>query len=121
LDAKPDTELKKWLYFLRHAGEEDEQMKVLLKTNQWMHDAAERYTDFTEDDEARAAAIRRSMFLHDQATRLSAARKEGLANGRAEGKLEGIKETARKLLEEGMEIDFVARITGLFEEDIRSL
>jgi predicted transposase/invertase (TIGR01784 family) len=121
LDAKPDTELKKWLYFLRHAGEEDERMKVLLETNEIFHDAAERYTRFTEDKRARMAATARSMFLHDQATRLSVARKESLAEGRAEGIKEKAQETARKLLKEGMEIDFIVRITGLSEEEIRSL
>ena len=78
LHAKPDTELTKWLYFLRHAGEEDEEMKVLLKTNEMINDAAERYTQFAEDEEARMAAIRRSMFLHDQATRIGEAKREGM-------------------------------------------
>ena len=113
LHAKPDTELQQWLYFLRHAGEEDERMKVLLETNEIFHDAAERYTRFAEDEEARMAAIRRSMFLHDQATRIGEAKREGMQ--------EKAEETARKLIDRGMDLLEIAEITGLSEEEIRSI
>ena len=38
LDAKPDTELTKWPYFLRHAGEEDERMAAIRREDVWRRD-----------------------------------------------------------------------------------
>ena len=46
---------------------------------------------------------------------------EGLDKGRAEGLLEGKKETARKLKGFGIPIKQISEATGLTPEDIQSL
>ena len=46
---------------------------------------------------------------------------EGLAEGRAEGKEEALQMTARKLLNAGMDIDFIHQITGLPLSEIKRL
>ncbi|TFG62147.1 MAG: hypothetical protein E4H36_08665, partial [Spirochaetales bacterium] len=84
-----DTDLARWLYFLRHEGEEDKTMEVLLKSNSIFREADERYKQFIADEQARFAYQARSMFLHDRATELYVSREEG--------KLEKARETAKIL------------------------
>jgi len=115
------TFIRKWLYFLRHAGEEGEKMKVLLDTNAIFREADDRYKQFTADRRARMAADARSMFLHDQATRIYEARQEGLEEGEVKGKYEKAQETARKLLEENFEMDVISRVTGLSKKELCNL
>ena len=47
--------------------------------------------------------------------------KQGMAAGIAKGKKESILETARKLLEEKVNIDIISKCTGLSEEEISNL
>lgn len=104
-----DTDLRKWLYFLRHAGEEDEKMKVLLENDYMFREADKRYKQFASDRRARMAANARDMFLHDQANRIWGAKHEGK------------REVAQNMLKEGMETALIARVTGLSEEEIMQL
>lgn len=46
---------------------------------------------------------------------------EGIEQGRAEGRVEGKLEIARNLLNEGMAIEMVVRITGLEEDEVRRI
>ena len=55
--------------------------------------------------------------LRDQLTRIKSAKKEGKAEGKAEGKVE----VAKNLLDMGMEISKVAKVTGLSKEEVKML
>ena len=50
---------------------------------------------------------------------------EGMARGKVEGKAEGKAETqqaiARRMLSEGLAVDLVSKMTGLAQEQVRSL
>ena len=48
-------------------------------------------------------------------------KKEGKEEGRMEGKLEGKKETAKNALKEGMEIELIAKLTGLTRKEIEEI
>ncbi len=48
-------------------------------------------------------------------------REEGLQTGRQEGREEGIRETARSMFLEGLSTEAVQRITGLSDEEMRTL
>ena len=48
-------------------------------------------------------------------------RVEGRKEGRAEGRKEGILETARKMKEQGLDTEMICTVTGLSEDDIKSL
>ncbi len=52
---------------------------------------------------------------------LAEGREEGLAEGREEGELKGKRETAKGFLKEGVPIDIICKVTGLSENEIRSL
>jgi predicted transposase/invertase (TIGR01784 family) len=144
-DGKPESEVRRWLYFLEHIDEEDDTLKVLLEKNTLFKAAERRYKYFLSDEKARAAYQARSMFLHDQASFIANARREGLAEGRAEGmkrgkeegraagREEGRKEgigqgrhqqavlTAMELKDMGLSVEQIIDATGLAEEEIRGL
>ncbi|MDE5783278.1 MAG: hypothetical protein K2H97_03005, partial [Prevotella sp.] len=48
-------------------------------------------------------------------------RAEGIAEGRAEGRAEGIADVAKAMLENGMDIDKISRLTSLSIDEIRNL
>lgn len=48
-------------------------------------------------------------------------RKEGIKEGRKEGRKEGIMETARKMKEQGLDTEMICTVTGLSEDEIKSL
>ncbi|NMB40803.1 MAG: hypothetical protein GX996_02580 [Firmicutes bacterium] len=48
-------------------------------------------------------------------------KKEGKLEGKLEGRKEGKLEVAKKALREGMEIDLIAKLTGLSEKEIKEL
>ncbi len=45
----------------------------------------------------------------------------GRAEGLAEGEMKGKRETAKMLLEKGLDISFISEVTGLSKEEIRCL
>lgn len=55
----------------------------------------------------------REKFLKDEATRMEQARRNGEKIGRAL--------TAKKMLERGMDISVISDVTGLSEEEVRTL
>jgi len=72
-------------------------------------------------DEVRQLIEFREKALHDEATRLARARREGLTEGiekgiekgLKKGRIEGLQEAARKLLDQGMDRETVLRMLGL--------
>jgi predicted transposase/invertase (TIGR01784 family) len=92
-------------------------MKVLLKTNETLEQAARRHKQFSEDNRAWMAAQARSMFLHDQASKLGDARREG----EAKGAKENASETAKRLLKKGMSFADICEVTGLTAEEVEAL
>jgi len=120
--GKPEKEIEKWLYFIQYGDKEDETVKVLIDNDKMLQAAKQRYEYFIADERARIAYQQRSMFLHDQANYIHTARLKGLAEGREEGREEGARrkalETARRLLDRGMEKEEIAEITGLPPEEL---
>ena len=88
-------------------------MKVLLKTNETLEQAARRHKQFSEDNRAWMAAQARSMFLHDQASQLGEARREGTE--------EKAREDARRMLDKGMSFADICEVTGLTAEEVEAL
>jgi predicted transposase/invertase (TIGR01784 family) len=109
-----DSDILRWLYFLSHAGEEDETMYVLLKNDVTLQEAQKRYNNFIKDEQARLAYQARSMFLHDQASLMGEEREEG----REEGRSSALKESARRMKTMGMSDEQIAQALGLSVEEI---
>ncbi|GGA15762.1 hypothetical protein GCM10008018_70590 [Paenibacillus marchantiophytorum] len=79
----------------------------------------------SQNEEARRLYEMRQKALHDEASMLYGAREEGKAEGKAEGKVEGKVEgkfeVARNMLDEGITVSLIVRMTGLSESEIEEL
>ncbi len=142
-----DSRLEKWAFFFNNEGlsTEEEKMKILIKNDPVIKHAHNSYEKFTADDEMLQVYEAREKRLHDEATRLSDAKEEGLQKGRleglhqgmekgmekgivkgiatgiAKGRLEGLYDSARKMKELGVSSDIICKSTGLSEEEIVKL
>ena len=69
------------------------------------------------NEEMRDMERRRRRFLEDQRIYAGAARSEGIAQGKAEGRFE----VAQNMKRETSDFDFIARVTGLSRAEIEHL
>ena len=81
-----------------------------------------RLSNFASMDEmSQREYLARYMWEVDQRSQLRSARNEGLAEGLAEGHAEGLRETARRMLSKGIDIETISELTTLSSDEIRSL
>ena len=71
-------------------------------------------------DEVRELIEMRLKAQHDEATRLYYARQEGRQEGLQEGRREMQVQTARQMLEAGLDWDSITRFTGIAPRDLES-
>ena len=109
------------------SGEAVEQLEVF---GQWMTNyLAGTPAETAVTERLRSAREVKSMFetkLREYGERLKEearkeGRKEGRREGRLEGRLEGRREAARALKEQGVNVEIIARATGLSAEEIEAL
>jgi len=96
-------------------------MPVLLKENPVIEKAHRVYKDFTSDERLMLLAESREKWQRDMNTRLQHARQQGIEQGIEQGMDEKAVEDARKMLQEGLGTDLIARVTGLSVERIEQL
>ncbi len=107
--------LVNWLLFLKGV---DKLSWEALQVNEPMLKKAMDTLEFLSQDEAtRLAYQARMKALRDEVSRMEGAREEGREEGKAQGKAE----TAINLLSMGIDIQTIAKATGLTEAEIRSL
>jgi flagellar biosynthesis/type III secretory pathway protein FliH len=97
--------LKDWLTFFWFADKKsEEEMKVLLQ-NAVPHVqlAYDKYLQFSQDEELRQIEAARQQYLHDYATDLEYARREGIEKGREEGEVVGFEKGIEKGIKKGIE------------------
>ena len=99
------TKLEKWLYYLKNEGnpEEDETMRILLKENSNLNKAHKKYLSFTMDSELVDAY--EAQWKRGYASGVD----EALKKERKESKVE----IAKNMLDNGSEIAFVSKCTGM--------
>lgn len=118
-----DDPVIQWMEFID--GESKGVMEMLAKKNKEIKKAFNLLEIISNDEKARMLYEAREAEIKDQATRLQEAEekgiKEGIARGVEEGKEKGMIEVAIKLLGEGVEIEFISRVTGLSKEQILKL
>ena len=107
--------LTKWAEFIGNDDPLEDEMTILLKNDTIMQRAHEAFKRCTQDEELRELALSREKFQRDAISRLNAARREGLAEGEAKGKLE----ISCRMYADGIAIATIARITGLSEEEVQ--
>ena len=114
-----NQKLNQWLFLLDDYDEEA--ICMAEKKNPTIKKARKEVTYLTGDE-----AVKRMEFLHekwemDRISDINYAKKIGIEEGKLEGKLEGKKETARKFLEQGVDIEIVIKATGLSKKEIEEI
>ena len=123
------NDLLKWLYFLRDAGKEDTDMKILIKNDDTLEKANKVYDYFTKDESLRRLYDMRIEAERKYLSDIEEAQKKGREEGIKEGKREGIKEgkrenkieIAKRMKEDNIPINEISKYTGLSEEQISRL
>jgi predicted transposase/invertase (TIGR01784 family) len=104
----------RWLKFLRSAQDLDPDKLPPEFESEEFREALEIMAAYTKSDARRDLYRRRFDFLATQASIEREAKEKGIAEGRAEGKLED----ARKLKALGVAIDIISEATGISREKI---
>jgi predicted transposase/invertase (TIGR01784 family) len=122
-----------WAWSRFMAARTEEELDMAAAANPRVAQAVQRVRYFTADEQRRLDLESRDKWLRDQITRENTARKEGRAEGQAEGRAEGRTEgraegiaeerlaVARRSLIEGLNVEVVARLTGLNPEEVQAL
>ena len=128
LEKNPDmsTKLNQWLWLL--VGRED-MVKMASKENKLIENVVEDLDTMSADENERIEAFKRKLDIWESHMLMQESeakgRAEGEAKGRAEGRTEGEakkqNEIAKNMKDEGAEVEFIARVTGLTKEEVEAL
>ncbi len=121
------TRFEKWLYVLKfgeHYADNPDRLPDALKTEEEIVMAMKRMNEASNDEVVRELMEHRQKALHDEATRMSYAKREaeregmekGLAEGLAEGLEKGLAEGLEKGLAEGLEKGKLKTAINMFKE-----
>ncbi len=112
IEDEARSELIDWLSFLENP--KSERVKKKMKENEELNEAVNKLEEMSEDEYLERIADLREKKILDENTRLH----ESYNKGITEGELKNKKETAKKMLEENIDIEIIIRITGLTKEEI---
>lgn len=104
-----------WMMFLQARNKEV--FEMLAEKNEKIRKAYNILESISKDDKARAAYESREAELHDQMTRLKSAKEEGIKEGIKEATIKN----AKNFLAMGLDVDMVAKGTGLSVEEVQSI
>uniref|UniRef100_UPI00257A191E Rpn family recombination-promoting nuclease/putative transposase n=1 Tax=Clostridium sp. UBA1652 TaxID=1946348 RepID=UPI00257A191E len=110
-----DEDIIQWMMFLETKNKEG--FEMLAKKNDKIKKAYSILEVISKDDIKRAAYEAREAELHDQMTRLKSAREEGIKEGIKEATVKN----ARNFLLMGLDLDIVAKGTGLTIEEVKAI
>ena len=105
------NEMLQWMMFLENP--DDKEVINIIENNENIKEAKDELDKISQDDILRRMALKAELEKMDQEQLLYEARRDG--------KLEGKFEIAKKMLEEGIELEKVIKITGLTKEEIEQI
>ena len=112
-------ELVKWINFIENP--ESEKVGEYMKENKEMKEAKEKLEVMSEDEKMQILAELRLKAIRDEKAVERFGYNQGIEKEIEKGIEQGKKETAKKMKEEGLDIELIKKITGLTEEEINSL
>lgn len=114
IKEEEQEELIDWLLFLENP--QSERVKTKMEENEELKEAVEKLEGMSEDDYMQRIADLREKAILDYNSGMGNALRKGMAEGEKKAKLE----TAKKMLEKGMDIDTIVEVTGLSKDEIVS-
>ena len=126
-EKEQEEELVKWINFIENP--ESKKVEEYMKENKELKEAKEKLKVMSEDEKMQILAELRLKAIRDEKAVERFGYNQGMENGiekgikqgKKAGKIEGIKEMAKKMKEEGIDIETIQKITNLTEEEINSL
>lgn len=131
LEKEPKNELAQWVLFLNDPNESE--VSKIMEDNKEIKEAMNELEKISEDEELRRVAELREKAIRDEKNGLRHAREDGLKEGIDIGTKRGFKQgieqgtkqgkllVAKNMKAEGIDIDTIMKITGLFKNDIEKL
>lgn len=117
-----NTKLEQWLWLLTGKGEK---VEMAEKENKEIKKAIEILEEMSMDEKEWELYQSRKMAEIDYNSGIASAREEGEKVGIEKGERKGKKEAKiqidKKLIESGMELEKVAQVTGLSENEIKEI
>jgi predicted transposase/invertase (TIGR01784 family) len=110
------SKLDRWMAFLKYEGSKEEIMEILIKDDDDMAKAHEQYRHFTADDILREQYEAHEKWRKDYNTLIHSAQQEAEKREK-QAKLDA----ARRMKEDGLAYELIAKYTGLSEEEIEKL
>ena len=101
-------------------GRED-MVKMASKENKLIENVVEDLDTMSADENERFEAFKRKVAIWESNMLKQEGLEEGEAKGRAEGEAKKQNEIAKKMKDEGAEIEFIVRVTGLTKEEVEAL
>lgn len=114
IDLENSDSLKNWMLFL---SGDDKTKEALAMNNAGISRAYEELEHVSQDEAMRELAFKREKFLFEQSMRISAAKEKG----REEGSRQTNEQIARNALAMKLDVETVAKITGLSLEEVKVL
>lgn len=108
IKEEEQEELIDWLLFLENP--QSERVKTKMEENEELKEAVEKLQGMSEDDYMQRIADLREKAILDYNSGMDTALRKGIKKGKLE--------TAKKMLEKGMDIDTIVEVTGLSKEEI---
>ena len=116
-----------WLYFLENP--ESERVKGIMKENEGIQEARKKLEEISNDEIMQRLADWQESAEHEEAEVRNMGYREGkeagIIQGKEVGKEEGKKESkieiAKKMKEKNIDVSIIAEVTGLTEEQIKSI
>ena len=110
IKEEEQEELIDWLFFLENP--QSERVKTKMEENEELKEAVEKLRGMSEDDYMQRIADLREKAILDYNSGMDTALRKGIKKGKLE--------TAKKMLEKGMDIDTIVEVTGLSKDEIVS-
>ena len=108
-----------WMTFFDNPNEKE--VGQIMEENEEIKEAVDELKEMSESYTLRRIAELREKGERDYNSAIGDAREDGIIQGRKEGKKEERQEIAKKMLESGIPIEKIEKITGLKKEEIESI
>lgn len=114
-DEIKHDQLAQWMLFIDNP--ESSEVKEIMESNSDIKQAVKTLEEISDDKEMRRLVELREKAILDEASLTYDAKQEGLKEGAKQQKIE----IAKKMLENKMDIETIAKLTGLTKEEIKNL
>lgn len=114
-DEIKHDQLAQWMLFIDNP--ESSEVKEIMESNSDIKQAVKTLEEISDDKEMRRLVELREKAILDEASLTYDAKQEGLKEGAKHQKIE----IAKKMLENKMDIETIAKLTGLTKEEIKNL